>query len=77
MSSRRPLFLDLVGEVFHMKSLDLVEILPQVFLVPHQQPLIGSHWLAPVHVQVFLEILILLSSLFEKTILVLYGFLRV
>jgi len=60
-----------------MKGLDLVEVLPQILLIPHQETLIGCSWLGTVHVQVLFEVLILLSSLFEYTILVLYGFLSI
>ena len=61
-----------------MEGRILVEVLPQVFLVAHQQALKGGSLLRAIDVQVLFQILILLSSLPTQagfTSLILDGFL--
>ena len=61
-----------------MEGRILVEVLPQVFLVTHQQPLKGCSLLRAVDVEVLFQILILLSSLLTQAgfaAVILHGFL--
>ena len=61
-----------------MEGCILVEILPQVFLVTHQQPLKGCSLLRAVDVEILFQILILLSSLLTQAgfaAVILHGFL--
>jgi hypothetical protein len=62
----RRLLLYLIGEILNMEGRILVKVLPQVFLVTHQQPLKGGSLLLAINIEVLFQILILLSPLLTQ-----------